>query len=287
MVENEAQNENIIIRNNYVIDSSVGKIPVNEVTPARLKTNIPVVIVPGWSESPNVFDLTQTVIANKNRRSLSFDHPRLGGEVKPNSDYPTPELRKAYALLDLINNSGSDQVDIIAHSEGAIYTVIAASLQPEKFRNMVLLAPGGMIGEDTLGSLLGRLSKKIARNLKQGVTNPKTTNKVLHAQADALKYIAKNPLRASQEAVAISKSNIDKVLPHLRSKGIGVVIIHHSDDEGFPMHRIQKAVKEDQVDGILAVTGLHDDMYIYPEKYTAAAEEMLSALEKKQAKRKL
>jgi len=33
------------------------------------------------------------------------------------------------------------------------------------------------------------------------------------------------------------------------------------------------------MDGILAVTGFHDDLYIRPEKYTALAEKMLTALE--------
>lgn len=309
MVENEPQNP--ITRRSYYIDSAVGKFPVIEVSPAQLKTNISVVIVPGWSESPGVFDLSQLVMANEGRRSFSFDHPRIGGKVEKNPDYPTPELRKALALLDLIDNSGSNKVDIVAHSEGAIYTVIAASLEPEKFRNIVLVGPGGMIGQDTLITLLGRFSKKVARNLFQGITDRKTTRKVVRAHTGAAKYIVKNPLRALKEAFAISKSNIHEMLPQLRSKGIGIVIIHHADDEAFPMHRIQGAAKkkvleiasitspevaeedidivglmdEFLMDGILAVTGLHDDLYMRPEEYTALGEEMLTRLERKQAKK--
>jgi pimeloyl-ACP methyl ester carboxylesterase len=282
----ESETQNIITKESYNINSLVGEFLVIEVSPTRLKTNIPVVIAPGWSEPANIFEPSQSVIARKGRKSLCFDHPRLGGKVEPNSNYSTPELRKARALLDLIDNTGSDKVDIMAHSEGAVYTVIAASLEPEKFRNMVLIGPAGMIGQDTLTALLGRFSKKIARNLAQAITDPKTTKKIALAHAGAAQYIAKNPLRALKEAVAISKSNIHEMLPKLRSQGIGIVIIHHTDDEAFPMHRIQQVAKTEQVDGILAVTGLHDDLCIYPEKYTAVAEEMLSALEKKQAKKK-
>lgn len=82
-----------------------------------------------------------------------------------------------------------------------------------------------------------------------------------------------------------SNSNIDELLPHLRDRGIGIVIIHHADDEAFPMERIQRVAKPEQLHGILAVTGLHDDLYVQPDKYTAAAEEMLSALERKQTKK--
>lgn len=283
MAENESQSEKVTRRKKYDIESSVGKFSVNEVVPAQLKSNTPVIIAPGWGESINVYELTQKVIGNKGRRSLSFDTPRLGGEVKSNPDYPTPELRKAQALLDLIDKSDSDNVDIIAHSEGAIYSVIAASLHPEKFRNIVIVAPAGMIGEDTLASLLGRFSKKIARNLVQGATDPKTTGKVLNAQTEGLKYFAKNPVRATQEVLAISKSNIAQLLPQLRSEGIGIVIIHHADDEVIPPNRIQEVIKTNMIDGILTVTGLHDDIHI-KEKYASAAEEMLCTLEKKQAK---
>ncbi|OGD53779.1 hypothetical protein A3J78_02525 [Candidatus Beckwithbacteria bacterium RBG_13_35_6] len=281
MVENETSS--VLSRKSYIIDSSVGKFPVIEVSLTQPKADIPVVIAPGWSEPPDVFDSLQSVMAERGRRSFSFDHPRLGGKVEPRLGYSTPELRKALALLDLVEHTGSDKVDIVAHSEGAVYAVIAASLKPEKFRNMILVGPGGMIGKDTLTALLGRFTKKVARNLLQGIKDPSTTKTIIHAHIGAGKYIATNPVRALSEAVAISKSNIGEMLPQLRSRGVGIVIIHHAGDEAFPMQRIQQVAQPKQMDGILAVTGLHDDLYIHPEKYAAAAEEMLSVLERKQS----
>lgn len=267
----------------YDVNSPVGRIPVTEVSPLQTKTDIPVVIASGWSEASAVFKLSQSVLAKKGRRSFAFDHPRWGGRVEPNPDYDIAELRKATALLDIIAQSGSKKADVIAHSEGAIYTVIAASMHPESIRNIVLVAPGGMIGQDTFPELISRFFKKVVRGLAQGVAERRTTDTVKKAHIGSVKYIARNPVRAVNEAVAISRSDISGMLENLHSRGIGIVIIHHTDDEAFPIERIQQVAKTGQFDGILAVTGLHDDIYIHPENYTAAAEEMLSALEKKQS----
>lgn len=183
MAENEQPYD--VVKKQYSIDSPVGKFPVIEISPLQPKTDIPVIIAPGWSEPPEVFEMSRAVMAARGRKSLAFDHPRVGGEVTPNPDYPTPELRKALALLDLIEHTGSEKVDVVAHSEGAIYSAIAASLKPEKFRNIVLVAPGGMIGKDTLPALLGRFSKKVARNLTQGLTDKKTSKTVIRAHIGA------------------------------------------------------------------------------------------------------
>jgi hypothetical protein len=53
------------------------------------------------------------------------------------------------------------------------------------------------------------------------------------------------------------------------------------------MERMQKVVKSNKqpdgfVDGFLSVQGGHDELYIHPEKYTGAAEKMLTAMEQKQ-----
>lgn len=271
----------------YNIEAPVGKFPVIEVTPLQSKTDIPVVMAPGWSEPPESYINSQSVLASKGRRSLVFDHPRWGGRVEPNPDYLSAELRKAVALLSVIEHSGSNKVDVIAHSEGGVYAVIAAMLQPEKLRNLVLVGPAGVIGHDTFPGLLGRFTKKVLRNLAQGISDKSTTETVIKTHIGSAAYIAKNPIRALSEAVAVSKSDTTIMLEQLHAKGIGIVLIHHAGDEAIPMHRIQQVVKAGMLDGVLSVTGLHDDLYVYPHKYTAAAEEMLSALEKKQAKKEL
>ena len=263
----------------YTIESKVGAFPVVEVKPSQLKSQVPVTIATGWSEGPPVFTQVQAVLAIRGRQSFVFDHPRWGGNVTPNTLHPEAELRKAYALLALLDERRITKTDVLAHSEGAIYAIMAATLAPEKFRNFVLVAPGGMIGKDAFPQLLGRFSHKVGANIRQGLTDNVTFPVVLQAHLGAAAYIAKNPLRALREAVAISQSQIQGMLKALHEQGFGIVIIHGANDKAFPMQRIQKIAHADQFDGILSVTGMHDDLYVYPHKDTAAAEEMLSALE--------
>lgn len=281
----ESEPQAIFSTRHFTLDSNFGKFPVVEVTPLQPKTDIPVIIAPGWSEPPGVFHKTQQVLAERGRKSFVFNHPSENGDNSSYPNSPNPELRKALTLMELINNSECQHVDIIAHSEGAIYSAIAATLDPQKIRNLILIGPGGMIGKDTLITLAGRLSKKVARNIAQGITDRDTTETVVQANTGAFKYVVKNPLhRLYKEPLAIAESNIGPLLTFLKDLGLGIVVIHHTRDEAFPMHRIQEHARSHQMDGILAVTGLHDDMYNHPEKYTMAAEEMLSALERKQKK---
>jgi pimeloyl-ACP methyl ester carboxylesterase len=277
----ETETQSAITIKNYSIDSSVGKFSVVDVTPQILTSHIPIIVAPGWSlTSPNYAN-TQSVLGNLGRRSLVFDHPRLGGKVTSNSQFPEAELRKATALIDVMNVL-SGQVDVIAHSEGALYTIIAATLHPEKFKNIVLIGPAGLIGPDTVPALAGRFFKKEARYIAQGFQGQlDTAYQILQVHLRSGKYIAKNPKRAFDEGVAMSQADITHMLGALHQRGIGIVVIHHADDEAFPMARIQSNVKANLLDGILAVTGLHDDLSMHPEKYAGAAEKMLTALENK------
>lgn len=265
----------------YFVESPVGRSSVYSVSPLEPKTDIPVVIAAGWSGSPKTYFPSQTVLASRGRTSFVFDHPRRGGEVKLNSPYPEAESRKAYTLLEVIKSTDKAKVDVLAHSEGAIYTAIAASLKPEKFRNIVFVAPAGMIGKDTIVQLLKRSYRKSVRHKAQATAERTTAVRFKNVQKDSVSYFLQNPQRAIDEGIAISKSDISGMLTHLHSKGIGIVIIQHAEDEAFPLERIQKKAKTTQFNGILSVTGLHDDVYMHPEKYTAAAEEMLTALENK------
>ncbi len=67
--------------------------------------------------------------------------------------YPKEEVRKALNILGVLEEKDVEKTDVIAHSEGAVNTLIAASLYPEKFRNIVLFGPAGLIGEDTFTRL--------------------------------------------------------------------------------------------------------------------------------------
>ena len=49
----------------------------------------------------------------------------------------------------------------------------------------------------------------------------------------------------------------------------------------LPMAKMQSVVTQDQLDGLYSVKGDHFEIYAQPEKYTALADEVLTALEAK------
>jgi pimeloyl-ACP methyl ester carboxylesterase len=393
--------QHIATKKEYAVESSVGDISVVEVIPADLKHENPVVSALGWSERPVVFATAQKYLADQGWRTLCLDHPRNKGKVELKTDYPQypiTELRKAEALLEVVKNTIGDvedgKVNVIAHSEGAVYSMIAASISPDIFDNIVVVGPAGMMGSDNILALAKRFTekavsgileaipdedvnietlkssvKKILKNplksfreayaaskkyqpvAKNIVFNPFSslknavnisrdmyrfsrkivdqdladlqpeeneqiikevyhlaervvgrdlldsnteaneqinqdapdlglTLRVIQSNVSAIKYIAANPIRALCEAYTLSRYFVHEDFARLKSQGVGLVMIHHADDYGFPVGRIQDVAKDDQFDGVLVVTGEHDSLFIEPEKYTMAAHEMLVALEK-------
>lgn len=277
---------------------------VVEVRPDEEKDEVPTLIVPGWSMGHENYREGLELLARKKRRAISLNFPRHGGEFSSAGEearnvYPEEELRKALTIIDLINKKEIGRADVVAHSESATNVVIAAMIHPEKFRNIVFYGPSGLVGKDTFMRLLkgfiGQMKER-PKSLDELSAGEKTlpaipiteTEKsvVIRAFTEGVKYFARNPARALREAGELSRTQIHDMLKYLHEKGVGIGIIHGVDDPVYPMDRIQKMVKADMVDGFMSVRGGHGEIGTHPEIYMAAAEELLTAIEKKRRERK-
>jgi len=267
-----------------LLDLYGGQVEVVDVKPLQQKSEVPVIVAPGWGGTPKMYEKNILTLAEAGRRAISIDAPHGidheldGGEV---NNIPDVELRKIAALINALEEKEIDQVDVIGHSEGAIYTVLAAKLYPEKFRNLILINPGGMIGEDNPVRLTVDFAKDAARQTIDSIRNPGMRKPLMTATGELTKSAIVNPLKAFQEIKAISGSQIHELLKELKEKGIGVVIIHGVDDKVFPMDRVQEIAKADQLDGFVSVKGTHGQLMLEAEKYTKAAESILTSLENK------
>jgi len=255
------------------------QIDIVDIKPEYPKSDIPVLIAPGYAETTEIFKGSTQIIYEEDREVIALNHPRhidkrmSSADISDSEEAELPQvaLDRATDLLDIIESKNLDKVDVIAHSQGGIDVAIAASIQPEKFRNIVFVDPGGMIGQDTLPRLLGRFSKKMIHDSYL-------------QRKEGLKYMAENPARALKEGIAISQAEIDQMLLDLKASGIGIIIIHGVDDPVFPMERVQQVAETEMLDGFLSVKGEHDELHKNPAQYTKAAEEMITALEKKETK---
>ena len=263
-----------------------GEIEVVDIRPENQKTDVPVVFAPGWGETPETFRDSIRIMSELERRVISLKHSRSGDKPEPKDEYPADELKKALALLSILENKNLTVIDAVAHSEGAINTCIAASLYPEKFRNIILVGPGGLIGEDKFLKLAGRFSQNIIRAALEMLAKPETRLSLLKAGTESAKYIMSNHYQALKEAIAISETEIYNMIKDLHQQGIGISVIHGVDDPVFPMGKMQETVKEDQIDGFYSVTGDHNEIYVHPEKYIPLVDEALQALENKREQNK-
>ena len=85
------------------IERVVGTLEVTDITPEpeTLKDRVPVLLVPGWAETPKTHDDTVKTIAMEGRRIIAIKIPRIGG-VKPEGGYSEAEYTKARALVDTL-----------------------------------------------------------------------------------------------------------------------------------------------------------------------------------------
>ena len=261
-----------------------GEIESVDIAPEQSKDQVPVIVAPGWSESFRVFEDSLRVLVGEGRRASSIAHARGGEMPDAKSEHAIMELRKATALLKIVEEAGAEKVDAIAHSEGAINLMIAASISPEKFRSIVLVNPAGLIGPDKFLPLISRFTKNIVTSALEGAMEPSSIVRRSKGGAAAVSYATTNFSNAFKEANEISKSDIHNLLQDLHGKGVRIAVIHGVDDPVFPMKRMNKERSEltaQEIDGFVSVKGGHNEIYVHPEQYMKSAAGLLEKLTKK------
>jgi len=225
---------------------------------------------------------------------------------------PEIELRKTAAVQELVKHEEIKRIDIVAHSEGAIYAIIYALMNPGKVRNIILIDPAGMVGEDNRYELIKRATKdtllqteKIRQKLLgidprvgKNADNPKKPislrieghqeNALAKSQAkEFIGALADNPKRWTEAIGAIANADIVEALQYLRHDcGIKVGIIHAVDDQTFPIDRIRKNSK-DAMDGSFSTVGTHCTFDQNPDKYIQMVKDLISGMEMQREKGQL
>jgi pimeloyl-ACP methyl ester carboxylesterase len=282
-------------KNPEVLNVEGGRVEVVDLVPERQKTEVPLVLVPGWSSGIETHKHSAKLLAESGRRvvGISATHG-MTPEKMAHENAPLAELRKAEAVMLALDERKIEKADILTHSEGALFVTAAALAHPERFRNIVYYAPAGLIGEDSFWELGARFHADTVAQFKDRDKEEGRRERMDVSARGVAASILSNPARSLEEVKAIATTQIQENLRALHEKGIGIIIMHPVGDRGFPMERMTQMVKGDMVDGFISVgdpsqTGVisdtHNALFLSPDKFTPAVDAILDTLERKAKRR--
>lgn len=272
-------------------DQTTNQVDIVDITPELAKTDVPLMIAPGFSEGPKTLEENMRYLSGWGRRVLTYDAPYgISPEVHKNSSTKKAEnaqvyeLGKAATLNKVLEQKELARVDAVGHSEGCINLVIAALEHPERFRNLVLVNPGGMVGETSTFEFIKRVWNHFYAEKRAVNADPRMHEVKIRSEHERKHNILAEPKKSLRAARAVACSEIGDLLKALKEQGIGISIIHSVDDAIFPMDKIQETAHKGQFDGFYSVKGGHNDFFLNPEPYTMLVDHALDALARKQEK---
>ncbi|MBV9159888.1 MAG: alpha/beta hydrolase [Candidatus Kaiserbacteria bacterium] len=263
-----------------------------DIQPEQPSDKPDILVAPGFNASIHTNAPVLEMLAKDGRRVMSLNHPHAGRSLRESADskesrakFPLTELRKASNLLDLIDAKSPEKpVDCFAFSEGALNTMLAAYLHPEKFNSIILSAPAGLIGDDSLITLAGLQNKESGGLMQRFSAQSESDNAAARLPAyssdealrqeemEMFKHIAstweadeetakKHLVATIEDLWALSHMRIDDMVAFVRAAGVKVAVISGVEDKVFPTERMARRLPKDSLDGFMATQGAHGPHY--------------------------
>ena len=240
--------------------------------PETLVSPIPVLVAPGFGTSADTYGLLLAELQSAGFVGLCPDY-RWGatGEPKKLLFLPDVDRAKYQALLATIehegypNEQGVRQVNVIAHSKGAIDIISVARNHPENFRNILLVAPGG-VRDSNKGYVpeLVRLAFADRRDRRDKARvearGGEEAEWLLINKKSAVAY-KRHWVRYFLESITATKI-IYQDFQYLRARGIRIALIAQESDSMFPLDSY--LFVKDNVDSFVELPGIHAEIKFNP-----------------------
>lgn len=215
-----------------------------------------------------------------------YDNGRAALMVDFSNSKPTTEYRvydRGHSLIEVLDDAGIDEIDVITQSEASLFTSLAAYTHPDRFGSLVLTAPAGLIGEDSVLKLAGRFGPNVARSLSRDmVDNPSIATKI---NLGVTSMTTKSPVESLKRVQDLASFSIDGWLHYLRQRGVKVGVIQANADSVFPASRLEDNVRPmgnfpnvDSYASFVDEKAGHQELMINSEKAGLAAIQMLDNL---------
>lgn len=185
------------------------------------------------------------------RNIIAAEFPRHGGDAIGKDNIPEEVVRQAELITDLLLHQ-EGKVDVSVDSMAAMSMISAIRLNPEildKVRNILIVSPAGIAGDDSLLRLVGRSLLHFAQDGLTFAKSPIERRNILKMGLEAGLYVVKNPKRTVKEVVAIAKSEEYAALKSLKSdldaKDIRLGFIQAESDMLTPAENLWSKIGED------------------------------------------
>jgi len=115
--------------NREAIEFPGGNVEVVDIDPETKKTEIPVLVAPGWTATAEVFKNNILTLAEAGRRTISISAPH-GIETEEIENFPEAELRKVAAVTEILEEKNIEKkYKIDSTSEVTYFTRVYSSKQ--------------------------------------------------------------------------------------------------------------------------------------------------------------
>lgn len=254
------------LKNPQKIDFEGHTIHFVDIAPTHLKNHIPIFIAPGWGETPQTFrDLIQLLV-DAGFRVISVTHLRQDLKLITKKNISKLEFQKAEIILKILELLNIKKVNTIAHSEGAINAVIAARLESVRFKNVILVGPGGLVENEPFSELVVRFVGNFIQTGFNAFNDLSVRARLLRSCTETFKYFLTNPVMSLLEGSSISNTHLQGFLGDIHSHGIAITVIEGTEDFVFPLKKMQGLKNLHWID-FQTMSGDHNDLYAHPQKY--------------------
>lgn len=198
------------------------------------------ILAPGYAETPISFQLAIDALRNNTGRRVYTVCNHHGIDVPNEINVPkaqSPLYRKVAAVQSMAEDAKLSRVDGIGHSAGSGTLALAAERNPNLLRNIALVAPAGLVENDSIMDMVMRayVEHKNWRKVKKKVDRDDRKQWKV-ADGETWKCWRSNPRNMLKEAGAIAKTPIGEVLKKLQGDyGIGIAILAPKDDKLCPI----------------------------------------------------
>lgn len=241
-----------------------------DIKPERQKNAVPILFVGGLGTPIADYQEAMRGLYESGRRVIALNHKRAPGasvltsiqsKITEKIRVPSESAREAQSILEVLDLRNIHEVDVLAHSAGALNATVMALWQPYKVRNIIFLNPPGIGNESFLEQ-----AKGMWRHLgESGITLDKLWERV---KPRLVNTIAKS--------ISVTGADITWAFRRLHEKGIGIMIGISKDDPIFKAERMTLAMSDKlgDIDGFFIMPGGH-----HPSKRMDEIEALFDQLE--------